>query len=283
MKKIKSTGIVSVFEEIKKGNTENTQYWLAHDLAKLLGYSSFRSLIPVIEKAKKACQKSNQIVENHFEETTEVIAVNDSQRRKIKTVKLSRYACYLVIMNADPDKEQVAKGQSYLAFHSRLAALSPEENDSSDMDLKKRLYLRRQMSKQNLRLATLAKRAGVLKPTDFAIFHNHGYMGLYGGLDAEGIREVKNIPKGENILNYMGNDELAANLTRVIQTEQKLKEDKVKGIAKASRIHLEEGQKVRTTLIKNSDTLPENFLPEQNIKQIRESDKLKEKPGNNRK
>ena len=145
-------------------------------------------------------------------------------------VKLSRYACYLIVQNADPSKEVVALGQSYFAVQTRLQEISQmDAYNRLSTEEEKRLYLRNEMAEHNKHLAQAAKGAGVIEPIDYAIFQNHGYMGLYGGLDAKGIHKKKGLKKGEQILDYMGSTELAANLFRATQTEEKLKRENIKG------------------------------------------------------
>jgi DNA-damage-inducible protein D len=120
----------------------------------------------------------------------------------------------------------------------------------------------------------------VLENMDYAIFQNHGYMGLYGGLYAKKIHAKKGLKKSQHILDHMGSTELAANLFCATQTEEKLKRDKVKGKKNANKTHLEVGKKVRRTIKKLGGTMPENLPVEESIKKIESKEKAKRKNSN---
>ena len=136
------------------------------------------------------------------------------------------------------------------------------------------------MKKHNIQLADAAKGAGVIEPLDYAIFQNHGYMGLYGGLDAKGIHMRKGLKKSENILDHMGSTELAANLFRATQTEEKLRRDNIKGKQKANQTHFEIGKKVRKTIEEIGGTMPENLPVADSIKKLEKVKEPKKLKGN---
>jgi DNA-damage-inducible protein D len=184
-------------------------------------------------------------------------------------VKLSRYACYLVVQNADPSKEVVAQGQTYFAIQTRLQEIQQmDEYNQLSSENEKRVYLRDELKKHNIHLADAAKGAGVVEPIDYAIFQNHGYMGLYGGLDAKGIHKRKGLKKSQQILDYMGSTELAANLFRATQTEEKLRRDKIKGKQEANKTHFEIGKKVRKTIEEIGGEMPENLPVAEDVKKV---------------
>ena len=182
----------NLFEEVKQTDENGNEFWSARDLSRVLEYSEYRHFLPVIERAKEACVNSGQTIENHFEDILEMVAIGSGAQRKTESVKLSRYACYLIVQNADPGKEVVALGQTYFAVQTRLQEIRQmdEYNRLSSED-EKRLFLRNEMAKHNTQLAAAAKDAGVIEPLDYAIFQNHGYMGLYGGLDAKAILSTR--------------------------------------------------------------------------------------------
>jgi len=189
-------------------------------------------------------------------------------------MKLSRYACYLIVQNADPSKEIVATGQTYFAIQTRLQEISQmDEFNGLSTDEEKRLFLPNELKSHNTQLAEAAKDAGVIKPVDYAIFQNHGYMGLYGGLDAKGIHQRKDLKKSQNILDHMGSTELAANLFCATQTEEKLRRENIRGKTKANNTHFEVGKKVRQTIKELGGTMPENLPTEESIKKIESKEK----------
>jgi DNA-damage-inducible protein D len=258
-----------IFEQIRKIDENGIEYWSARGIAKVLDYSEYRHFLPVLERAKEACKNSNQQIHDHFEEILDMITTGKTAQREVESVKLSRYACYLIVQNADPSKEVVALGQTYFAVQTRLQEIRQmDEYNRLDTEDEKRLFLRNEMVKHNTQLAAAAKDAGVIEPIDYAIFQNHGYMGLYGGLDAKAIHKHKELKKSQQILDHMGSTELAANLFRATQTEEKLRKEKIKGKANANETHFEVGTKVRKTIEELGGTMPENLPVAENIKRI---------------
>lgn len=272
-----SNNNLSVFEQIKQIDENGNEFWMARQLAKTLDYKDFRNFLVVIEKAKEACQNSGQTVANHLVEFNEVVAVGSGATHNYPSYKLSRYACYLIVQNADPSKEVVALGQTYFAVQTRIQEITQMEayNRLSNED-EKRLFLRNEMAKHNTHLATAAKNAGVITSLDYAIFQNHGYMGLYGGLDAKAIHKSKGLKKSQQILDHMGSTELAANLFRATQTEEKLRRENIKGKQKANQTHFEVGKKVRKTIEELGGTMPENLPIANNIKEVEKAQKPKQ-------
>ena len=266
----------TIFEQIKRLDQTKNEYWTARDLAKVLEYSEYRHFKPVIDRAKEACKNSGYKVADHFEDILGMVSIGSGAEREIEDVKLSRYACYLIVQNADPTKEVVALGQTYFAVQTRLQEIQQmKAYQQLNTEEEKRVFLRKEMAEHNKHLAEAAKSAGVIEPIDYAIFQNHGYMGLYGGLDAKGIHKRKGLKKNESILDHMGSTELAANLFRATQTEEKLKRENIKGKQKANQTHFEVGKKVRKTIQELGGTMPENLPVADSIKKLDKKDEPK--------
>ena len=259
----------TIFEQIKTIDENNNEFWEARKLAKTLEYEDFRNFLSVIEKAKEACENSKQKVKDHLVESNEMVAIGLGVKREMPSFKLSRYFCYLIVQNADPSKEIVALGQSYFAMQTRLQEITQmHEYQRLTSEEEKRLFLRSELKTHNIQLASVAKQAGVANPLDYAIFQNHGYMGLYGGLDAKAIHKKRQLKKSQNILDHMGSTELAANLFRATQAEEKLKKDQIRGARNANNTHYEIGKRVSQTIAEIGGTMPENLPTENNIKTI---------------
>lgn len=259
----------NLFEQIKRTDENGNEFWTARTLAKALDYTDFRNFLTVIEKAKEACVNSGQPIKNHLVEFNEMVPIGSGAERSMPSYKLSRYACYLIVQNADPSKEIVALGQTYFAVQTRLQEiLQMEEYNRLSSEDEKRLFLRNEMATHNIQLAAAAKDAGVIEPIDYAIFQNHGYMGLYGGLDAKAIHKKKGLKKSQQILDHMGSTELAANLFRATQTEEKLKRENMKGKQKANQTHYEVGKKVRKTIEELGGTMPEDLPVAESVKKL---------------
>lgn len=258
----------TVFEQIKRFDDGN-EYWSARDLGKVLEYSEFRHFKPAIERAKEACKNSGLNVLDHFEDILDMVAIGSGAERELKDVRLSRYACYLIVQNADSSKEIVALGQTYFAVQTRLQEIQQTQTyEKLKTEEEKRLFLREEMFLHNKQLAEAAKDAGVVEPKDYAIFQNHGYQGLYGGLAAKDIHARKGLKKSQQILDHMGSTELAANLFRATQTEEKLRREDIKGKSKANQTHFEVGAKVRKTIEEIGGTMPENLPVAESIKKL---------------
>ena len=264
------------FEDIKHINENGQEYWLARELQPVLEYAQWRNFAEAIERAKLACKNSGFDIEDHFADVSKTIDMPKGAHKDIPDYILSRYACYLIVMNGDPRKEIIAVGQTYFAVKTRQQELIDNYDELSENQ--KRLAIRNEMKRHNIALADAAHNAGVVDPVDYAIFQNHGYMGLYGGLKAQDIRERKGLSKGQNILDHMGSTELAANLFRATQTEEKLRRDNIKGKNHANRTHYQVGIKVRKTIAELGGTMPENLpTPDKSISQIEREQKKEKK------
>lgn len=260
---------MSLFESIKHVDKNNIEYWTSRTLWKVLEYTEYRHFLPVIDKAKLACENSGQRIEDHFEDILEMVEIGSGAERSVDSVKLSRYACYLIVQNADPSKTIVAQGQTYFAIQTRIAEVQQmSEYQTLTDEEEKRLFLRTEMLKHNSLLASAAKDAGVIDNRDYAIFQNWGYKGLYGGMTANDIHLCKGLKKSQKILDHMGSTELAANLFRATQTEEKLRRENIKGKQHANKTHYEVGVKVRQTIKELGGTMPEELPTAESIKTV---------------
>lgn len=267
------------FETIRKMDEFGNEYWLARELAPLLEYKQWRNFLPVIEKAMEACKASKNDVFSHFAEVRKMVGLGLGTSREISDIKLSRYACYLIVQNGDPKKTVIAHGQTYFAIQTRRQELEDEDKFANLSEDDKRLSIRKELAEHNKYLAAAAKVAGVESPLDYAIFQDHGYKGLYGGLSAKEIHAKKGLKKSHKILDYMGSTELAANLFRATQTEEKLRRDNVQGKAQANKTHFDVGKKVRQTISELGGTMPEDLdTPTKGVQQLeRARAKIEEK------
>ena len=257
------------FEDIRHVDSLGNEYWFARELAPLLEYQEWRNFRRVIEKAKEACKRSKINELDHFVDINKMVTLGSGAKRELDDVRLSRYACYLILQNGDPSKSVIANGQTYFAVQTRRQELEDEVNSKNLSEEQKRLLLRTELSQHNKNLAATAKDSGVKTTIDYAIFQNHGYKGLYGGLDSKSIHQRKKLKKSEKILDHMGSTELAANLFRATQTEEILKRDKAAGKHQANQMHHHVGMKVRQTIKELGGTMPEDLpTPEKGIKQL---------------
>ena len=255
------------FEDIKHIDEDGQEFWYARELQRVLEYAQWRYMKEAVERARLACENSGLNPDNHFAEVRKMVPIGSGAERAVEDYMLSRFAGYLVVMNGDPRKEVIALGQAYFAVKTRQQELI--ENYEELSEDQKRLAIRNEMKRHNIALADAAHDAGVIEQKDYAIFQNKGYQGLYGGLGVKEIHARKGLKKSEKILDHMGSTELAANLFRATQTEEKLRRENIQGKAAANQAHYDVGRKVRQTIQELGGTMPEDLpTPKKSVKQI---------------
>lgn len=260
-----------MFEDIKHIDEEGKEYWEARELMPLLEYSKWENFYKVIRKGIDACKNSNFDVIEHFPDARKTLSMPNNATKEIIDYKLSRYACYLIAQNGDSRKKTIALAQTYFAIQTRKQEISEKEYSELTED-EKRFYQRDLTRKGNYSLNIAARNAGV---KNFDKFHNSGYKGLYNGETANDIAKRKNLRYREDILDNMGSDELIANLFRISQTKQKLKNENINQENDANKTHYEVGKEIRNTIKKLGGTMPENLsTPEKSLKEL-EKEKLK--------
>lgn len=262
---------ISPFEQIKHSDDAG-EYWSARELSALLDYSDWRNFEKAIKRAMTACKTSGQQVSDHFVGSTDMILLGKGGQRSLKDYHLSRYACYLVVENADPDKEKVALGQTYFAIRTRRDEIAQNERDKRNQELEelhRRIVEREKLKKYHKSMYKVAQIAGVTSPQDFAIFEDHGYLGLYHE-KAEQIIERKGLKPSANPSDYMGVVELAANGFRAALTSEMLVVEDAQGKDVANATHYRAGGIVRRAMEEAGVPTPEKLpTPIQSIQQAK--------------
>ena len=264
------------FDDIKHIDEFGNEYWCARELMLTLEYSKWEHFAKVINKAKISCKLSGVNVDDHFPIIGKTIKMPKGATKEVIDYKLSRYACYLIVQNASPVRHKsVALGQTYFAFQTRKMEITQEEYFKLSED-EKRLYTRINIKNKNKYLFDTAKNAGV---TNYGKFNDYGYKGLYNGETAKQIAKRKGIDsEKEDILDYMGSEELGANLFRITQTEAKLKKDNIDNEKDACQTHYNVGKTVRKAIEELGGTMPEKLpTPKKSIKEL-EKEELKKIP-----
>ena len=257
--------LIDAFESRAHVTDEGDEFWYARDLQELFEYDKWERFEGVIGRAMTACANFGQPVEEHFEEVFPTSGKNSEGGRPARNFHLSRYASYLAAQNADSRKKPVAFAQTYFAIQTRRQEKADAEKAMPRTEDEKRLFLRNEIVRHNKYLSSAAKGAGIETSKEFAIFHSHGYKGLYGMTKAE-IQRHKGLKSSVNILDRMGSTELAANFFRVTQTEEKLRKEGIKGKSAAYDTHYAVGRKVREAMLEISGTAPENLPVADDIK-----------------
>lgn len=254
------------FEDIKRIE-DGVEFWYARELAPVLEYTKWENFHKVIKRAMLACKNSGYSVEDCFPEVRKSIISGKGRKSSVTEYKLTRYACYLIVQNGDPRKAIIALGQTYFAIQTHRAEVADVFNQLDENN--KRLVVRGNIKQWNQLLAEAAHNAGVITDEEYGIFQNSGYMGLYGGLTVTDIHVRKGLKEDEKILDFMGSTELIANLFRISQTEEKLKQDEASSAVEANNIHYTVAEKIRKAMIDMGTTLPENMTtPEKSIQVI---------------
>ena len=254
-----------IFEDIKYTDEAGNEYWYARELQNVLGYRQWRSINDLIERAKIACQESKYNIDDHFAVQRKMIKLAKGATRKVIDYKLSRYACYLIVINGNPNKRIIALAQTYFAIQTRRQELIEKEYNELTED-EKRLYRRNQARKGNYNLNQTVVNSGV---KDLARFHNAGYKGLYNGETAYDIFKRKKLRYREDILDNMGSEELADNIFRIAQTDAKLKRENIDNEYTANYVHYEVGKEVRNSIERLGGTMPEKLpTPEKSLKEL---------------
>lgn len=276
MNEVQTTSYKS-FDSIKHIDDAGREFWLARELQQVLGYTQWRNFENAIDRAKTACINSGIDVSSHFADVSKMVNLGVGTERRIQDIALSRYACYLIVQNGDPRKEIIAHGQTYFAIQTRRQEISDTRQTLTEEE--KRVTIRHELAEHNKSLAEAAKMAGIVDPRDYAIFQNKGYQGLYGGLSMHDIHARKGLKKSEKILDFMGSTELAANLFRATQADEKIRRENVRGRDKANQVHYDVGVTVRNTIKQLGGRMPENLpTPHKSIKQIEREQKQKQLP-----
>lgn len=238
------------------GHDNGHRYWWRSDLMRLLGYQSLPSFQKAVGKAMSACVTLGIPVRENFEYVETV-----REAKLVDDCKMSRFACYLTAMNADPRKPEVARAQGYfasLAEATHQLLLHTTEN-------MERVLIRDELSDREKALVGAAHGAGV---RDYALFQNQGYRGLYN-MNLRQLKQLKGVNNGKTLLDFMGKEELAANLFRITQTEAKIKKDNVRGQAHLEQTAFGVGKQVRDTIKKIGGTMPEQLPPAEDIAKVK--------------
>jgi DNA-damage-inducible protein D len=241
------------FEQV--GQTNGSRFWHARSLMTLLGYENFQNFEQAINRAIGTCSTLGISVVENFEQCE-----YEHEGATVRDFKLSRFACYLVAMNGDVRKPAVAAAQAYFATLAEAARLYMQATQDVE-----RVQIRDDISEREKGLTSAAKRAGV---TDYGLFQNAGYRGMYN-MHLSKLKTLKGLPSGCTLLDFMDKRELAGNLFRLTETEARLKVERVHGQRPAEDVAFQVGRKVRNVMRENGGQAPEHIPLSGDIKEVR--------------
>jgi DNA-damage-inducible protein D len=247
------------FEQHKRFTTKGIEYWHARELSELLGYANWVNFKSVLEKARAACESSGFVPDNHFAATSKMVSIGSGAQRESEDYYLTRYACYLLAMNADSSKAVVGFAMTYFAVQTRRQEVQQQLSEAEQ-----RLELRMRLMDNNKRLAGAAKQAGVVR---YPIFQDAGYRGMYG-MGLADVKAIKRIDASEDLLDNVGRLELSAHDFRATLTEERLNRDQIKTEQRAIDTHKKVGEEVRQVMMRDNGVRPENLPAEPSIKRL---------------
>jgi DNA-damage-inducible protein D len=254
--------VIERLKSLEKSTANGAPYWMARDIMTALDYKEWRDFREVIERAKASCVNAGNFIANHFVPMPEMVDIGSGARRERENFAFSKYACYLVAMNGDTSKPEIATAQAY--FVEQTYRQERQEQLGED---ERRVLLRARVKDANRKLGGAAKIAGV-RSSMFGVFQDAGYKGLYAGLGAKAIKRKKGIQEKEDLLDCVGRAELAANEFRITQTEEKLRIEGITGEQKAIDTHFVVGKRVRQAIREIGGTMPESLPAEPSIKKL---------------
>lgn len=257
-----TNNIIERLKALEKRTQNDKPYWMARDIMGVLDYKDWRDFREVVERAKMSCQNAGNFIAHHFVPMPEMIEIGKGGMRERENFALSKYACYLIAMNGDTAKPEIATAQAYFVEQTYR-----QENQERLTEDERRLLLRERVKDANRKLGGVAKTAGV-RSSMFGVFQDAGYKGLYGGIGARDIKKHKGIGEKEDLLDCIGRAELAANEFRITQTEEKIRIEGIKGEQKAIDTHHAVGKKVRKAIEDIGGTMPEHLPAEPSIKKL---------------
>lgn len=264
------------FNSIKQVNIYGVEFWRARDLMPLLGYGKkWQNFQEAISRAMIACGEAGNVVEDHFTDASKMIEVGKGGKRNVKDYALSRFACYLIAMNGDPRKAEIAAAQTYFAVVTRAHEIHQLRKVQEE-----RLEARVKVSESYKQLADAAKHAGV-QSESFGIFMDAGYLGLHRHT-VEELKARKGIPQNEDYLDRIGRRELSAIDFKNTQTEGRLVDEQITGEDDAIHTHYFVGDQVRKAIEAIKGPMPEDLPPAPSIRKMVEERRRKQrklKPG----
>src|ERR1700728_2359319 len=255
--------VIDKINALRKTAENGADFWMARDIMEVLDYSRWSDFREVIERAKTSCENAGHYVANHFALMPQMVEIGSGAKREREDFALSKYACYLIAMNGDTSKPEIATAQAYFVEQTHL-----QESQALLTEEERRAQIRDRVRDANRRLSGAAKEAGV-RSAMFGVFHDEGYKGLYAGLGVKAIKAKKGIPERDDLLDCIGPTELAANEFRAAQAEDKRRTQSIKGETNAIRTHREVGIEVRKTIKTIGGTMPENLPAAPSIKRLK--------------
>lgn len=234
------------------GQKNGFVFWSARKLMIMLGYADYAVFKRVINKAITVCMTLDIDVNNNFQQVEDI----DGK----KNYHLSKFACYLVALNGDVKKPQVAQAQAY--FITLTEAFKRYVTEPTEAE---RVAIRGEVSEREKSLGSLVKESGI---ENYAFFQNKGFLGLYN-MPLKQLKLIKGIPVDRSPLDFMGKEELAANLFRITQTEAKIRNENIKGQINLEHAAFSVGRKIRNTMQEISKTKPEELPAVSDIKAVK--------------
>lgn len=252
----------SLFNAIRHVDGKGNEYWHARELADALGYAEWRNFENVVEKAKISVVNGGGSVENHFVGFNKMVEVGSNTVRRVRDVKLSRYACYIISQNGDPTKNEIALAQAYFAQQTRRQELATTHTKELE-----RIVARQKLTVSDKELSRTVLRRGV-DQVGLAAIKSQGDEKLFGGKTTREMKAKYGIKsKSKPLADHLPTISLTAKQLANEMTTLNTKVNDLHGVVPIGGEHVKNNGEIRKSLLVRGIKL-EDLPPEEDIKKV---------------
>jgi DNA-damage-inducible protein D len=246
---------------VQREEESGTEFWLARDLQRLLGYARWENFVNVLDKARTACDGSGYAVEDHFLDVTKMVALGSGATREIEDVALSRYACYLVAQNGDPAKAPIAFAQTYFAVQTRKQEII--ERRLAEVD---RLRARKKLTLSEKGLSEVIFER-LADGESFARIRSCGDQALFGGHSTQDMKRRLGVPTSRPLADFLPTITIKAKDFANEITNFTVRRDDLRTETRITAEHVRNSEDVRG-LLADRGIVPEQLPPAEDVKKV---------------
>lgn len=241
---------------------DGVEFWYARELQKLLGYDRWENFENIINKAKIACENSKQNISDHFRDVTKTITMPKDASKEIHDLILTRYACYLIAQNGNPQKDEIAFAMTYFAIQTHK-----QEVIEQRLAQWERLHAREKLTISEKTLSGVLFERGI-DGQGFARIRSQGDSALFGGYSTQRIKSKFGVPNNRPLADFLPSVTIKAkDLANEITSHNVKNDERLKGESPITTEHVKNNRNMREMLAK-SGIRPESLLPEDDTKKL---------------